>query len=208
MIRARIRIAVSSFWLLGLSVVACHKTARPTAPPGRGNPDVSRVVKDTAVVAPVVKDKPGVAAIFKDTGSANVFAAEGRSFKLPAERESLRATLRKERGLWQAGKPRDYQFLLRVGCFCPGTRGWLLMEVQSGQPLRAWNRAGKSVSLTDWNTFTIDNLYDNLERSLDRNSEVRIAFDPRWHFPTHVSTVVLPGPDAWSIIEVRGFRPL
>ena len=82
------------------------------------------------------------------------------------------------------------------------------MEVRSGQPLRAWDRAGKSAALTNWNTFSIDGLYDNLERSADINGQVQIAFDSRWHFPKYVYSVVLPGPDAWSTIEVRGLRPI
>jgi hypothetical protein len=189
---------------------ACHKNA-----PARRNADVPPVIKDTANVGQVGKDNPGVdnpgvVALFKDTASAGVFVAEGRNFDLrtAGERQSLRATIRKERDLWQTGKPRDYRFLLRVGCFCPGTRGWLLMEVRTGQPLRAWDRNGKSVTLTDWNTFSIDGLYDNLERSTDINGEVQIAFDPRWHFPKYVRTVVHPGPDAWSIVEVRALRPI
>jgi hypothetical protein len=149
-----------------------------------------------------------VAAIFKDTGSTRLFPAEGQRFKLPAQRQSLRALLKKERELWQAGRPRGYRFLLQVGCFCPGTRGWQLMEVRSGQPLRAWDRAGQAAPLTDWNTFSIDGLFDDLERSTDRNAQVQIAFDPRWHFPRYVHTAMVPGPDAWSITEVRGFRPV
>jgi len=82
------------------------------------------------------------------------------------------------------------------------------MDVRSGQPLRAWDRSGKSAALTDWNTLNIDGLYDNLERTADINGEVQIAFDPRWHFPKYVRTTVLPGPDMWSIIDVRGFRDL
>ena len=149
-----------------------------------------------------------VVSIFRDTGSTRIFSAEGQSFKLPAQRQSLHALLKKERALWQAGKPRDYRFLLRVGCFCPGTRGWLLIEVRSGQPLRAWDRTGKSAALTDWNTFSIDGLFDNLERTAGINGQVQIAFDPRWHLPRYVTTTVLPGPDTWSITEVRGLRPI
>ena len=182
---------------------ACHKTARVRTNAGP-------VVKDTAHVAPVVKDTAGIVAIFKDTVPANVFAAEGQTFKLQesGQREAFRATLRKERELWQARKTRDYRFLLRVACFCPGMRGWLLIEVRNGQPVRASDRAGKSVAITDWNTFSIDGLYDNLERSVDSYREVRIAFDPRLHFPKYVSTNALPGPDAWSIVEVRALRPI
>ena len=204
MIRVRIRIALSALLVLGGFPVACHKNARV-----QSNADVGPVIKDTTgVVAPITDTS--VVAFFKDAAVASVFSAEGQTFKLqtPGQRQSLHATLRKERELWQARKPRDYRFLLRVGCFCPGTRGWLLMEVRSSQPLRAWDRAGRSAALTDWNTFSIDGLYDNLERAADNVGEVQIAFDPRWHFPKYVYTVVLPGPDAWSTIEVRGLRPI
>jgi hypothetical protein len=154
---------------------------------------------------------PNPKAFFKDTGSAGngLGTVSGvRSFDLrtPGQRDSLRATLRRERALWSAGGARDYRFLLRVGCFCPGTRGWLLMEIRSGQPLRAWDKTGKAVPISDWNTFSIDGLFDNLERSLDRSSLVAIAFDSRRHFPTYVRTVALPSPDAWGIIEARGLQ--
>ena len=82
------------------------------------------------------------------------------------------------------------------------------MEVKSGEPLRAWDTAGKSVPLTDWNTLSVDGLFDNLERNADGDSEIQIAFDPRWHFPTSVRTVTRPGPDTWGIIEARGLRPM
>ena len=195
-------IALSALLVLGVFPLACHKNARV-----QSNADVGPVIKDTVrVVAPVTDTS--VIALFRDTAVASVFAAEGQIFKLPGQRQALRATLRKERELWQARKPRDYKFLLRVGCFCPGTRGWLLMEVRSGHALRAWDKAGKSAALTDWNTFSIDGLYDNLGRSADIKGQVRIAFDPRWHFPKYVYSVALPGPDMWSVIEVRGFRPI
>jgi hypothetical protein len=82
------------------------------------------------------------------------------------------------------------------------------MEVRSGQLLRAWDRTGKSVGFTDWNTVSIDGLYDNLERSADINGEVQIVFDSRWHFPRYVRTTALPGPDSWSITEARALRPI
>jgi enterochelin esterase family protein len=203
MIRARIPIARSAVLVLGAFPVACHRNVSV-----QSNHNVGPGIKDTTRVFARLTDT-SVIALFKDTAIASVFSAEGQIFKLqtPGQRESLRATLRRERELWQAAKPSDYKFLLRVGCFCPGTRGWLVMDVRSNQALRAWDRAGKSAALSDWNTFSIDGLYDNLERSTSINGQVQIAFDPRWHFPKYVSTVVLPGPDAWSITEVRGFRP-
>ena len=197
--------------LIGLSAltIACHKHAE-TRMPARTDVVVPPppVIRDTVrIVAPTTD--PTVVAIFKDTGVVNVLGREGRFFPLrtPAERASLRAALKKERALWQARKPSSYRFLLRVGCFCPGVRGWLLMDVRSGQPLRAWDRTGRAVALTDWNTLSIDGLFDSLEKTTDTNGEARIAFDPRWHFPIYVSISALPGPDMWSLIEARALRP-
>lgn len=193
MIRAPSSIALSVLLLLGVLFIACHQNAR---------------LERNADVGPVIKDPANVVGLFKDTTVTSALSAEARTFKLqtPGQRQSLHATLRKERELWQAGRPSDYEFLLRVSCFCPGTRGWLLVEVRRNQPLRAWDRTGKSVSVTDWNTFSLDGLYENLERAADDDGEVQIAFDPHWHFPTYVRSVVLRGPDAWSIIEARALH--
>ena len=200
----RIRIALLALLALGVFPVACHKSARV-----QSKPDVAPVIKDTTrVVAPIADTS--VVPFFKDTAVASVFTAPGQTLKwgLPGQRQSLLATLRKERAQWQARKPRDYRFLVRSACFCPGPRGWLLIEVRSGRPLRAWDRTGKSAPIIDWDTFSIDGLYDNLERMADIQGEVQIAFDSRWHFPRYVSAVASPGPDMWSITEVRGFRPI
>ena len=202
MSRVRIRIAVVPSLVLVVFLVACHKSARV-----QSKPDVAPVIKDTVrVVAPITD--PSVVPFFKDTSVVGLRPAEGQTFRLPGQRQSLLATLRKERALWQARKPRDYRFLVRSACFCPGPRGWLLIEVRSGQPLRAWDRAGKSAPNTDWDTFSIDGLYDNLQRTADIRGGVQIAFDPRWHFPRYVGATASPGPDTWSVTEVRGFRPI
>jgi hypothetical protein len=193
---------------LGLIPVACHRHA-----PVQRQPEVRREVKDTTRVVTIrdtgVRDT-SVLVFFRDTAPSVVLSGRGRTFKLEAseERQALRTIIRKERELWRSSKPRDYRFLLRVGCFCTGTRGWLLMEVRSGQPLRAWDKTGRSAALTDWNTLSIDGLYDNLEHAADRDGQVQIAFDPRWHFPTYVGTNAARGPDSWGIIEARAFRPL
>jgi hypothetical protein len=192
-IRARNGIALVGSLVLGFFPIACHRAA-PAQKTG-----VVQTVKDTTVVGPVFEEPP----------VTGVPSAKGRMFKLrePGQRDSLRATIRKERALWRASSMLDYQFLLRVGCFCPGTRGWLLMDVRSGRLLRAWDSTGKPAALNDWNTFSIDGLFDHLERTADIDGVVQIAFDPRWHFPAYVSTVRLPGPDTWAIIEARGLRP-
>src|SRR5688500_11195221 len=104
MIRARIRTAVVGVIMPGSLAWACHQSAS---------------VQRDADVRPVVTDT--VAARFRDTSLVSVSAEAGVSpLRTPAQRDSLLALLRKERALWRATSPRDYRFLLRVGCFCPG----------------------------------------------------------------------------------------
>jgi hypothetical protein len=188
-IRARILIAWATRLMLTCLIVACH----------RGVPETPTPAKNVS---------PGRIAFFNDTGHVVAFP-EARTFNLqmPGQRDSLRTALKSERALWRANGLSDYRFLLRTGCFCPGRRGWLLIEVRTGQPLRAWDRAGRSAPVSDWDTFSIDGLFDLLERSADRDAAVQVSFDPRWHFPAYVYTRALPGPDMWGIIEARGFRP-
>lgn len=193
MIRARVRTGLASL-VLGFPLAACGGTAP---------------VQHPADVRPVVTE-PTIAALFKDTTVVTVSAAERRSFTLntPGQRDSLRATLIKQRALWRASGLSDYRFLLRAQCFCPGVRGWLLIEVRRDQPLRAWDRTGKAVASTEWDTFSVEGLYDILDRSAEVNRVMQIAFDADRHFPAYVYTAALQLPDTWSIIEVRGLRPL
>jgi hypothetical protein len=196
------RIFLSGSIALAAISVACHRRA-----PVERQADVRREVKkDTTRVVVPIRDT-SVVVFFRDT-APNIVGARGRTFNLqkPEGRQALATTIRRERELWQSSKPRNYRFLLRVGCFCPGTRGWLLIEVRSGEALRAWDRTGRAVALTDWNTLSIDGLYDNLERA-DRDGVVQIDFDPRWHFPTYIGTSAARGPDTWSTTEARALRP-
>ena len=199
-------------WLaLGIVLLACHRNRPAQRNTGvtTVTSDTTRVSRDTTrVVAPVVDRS--IAAFFKDTTPSNVFYARGRIFRPqePTLRQELHKTLRTERELWRAKKPNHYQYLLRVACFCPGTRGWLLIEVENARVLRAWYPSGKSAELTDWNTISIDALYDNLERTGDNNFQVQIDFDPRWHFPTYVRTSGARMPDGWSVIDARALRRL
>ena len=164
-----------------------------------------RAVPQKAAVEP-----PAVVSAFRDTAVSNVTLNDAQTFELrrPGQRYALRATLGRQRELWQAVRPRDYEFLLRVDCFCPEHRGWLLIEARRGQPLQAWDRAGKAAALSEWSTFNIDTLFEMLDRAADMDGVVQVAFDPRWHFPANVRTVRLPGPDAWTIIDARGLRPV
>jgi len=186
---------------LAMSLAACHRhpvREDVVEPPRNDDRGVDRAPVD-----------PAIAALFSDTTPSNAFVAEGRVYKVqnPSERQALQVTLKRERALWQAAKPGAYRFLSRSECFCPGPQGWLLVEVRSGQPLRAWDRTGRPVNAREWYTFTIDDLYDNLGRVGNQQSQTQVAFDQRWHYPRYVRTSMIY-PDGWGIIQIRGFHPL
>lgn len=225
------RIFLTGSIALGVIAVACHQQPPvQRQPPAKKQPPIQKqppVQKPSVQRQPPAQNQPevrpeptdtttvtgprdaSVLVFFRDT-VPSVQSARVRTFNLQRteERQDFRTTIRKQRGLWRSRKPGAYRYLLRVGCFCPGARGWQLMEVRTGQPLRAWDRTGRSVPLTDWNTVAIDRLFDNLEQSVDKDREVQIAFDPRWHFPAYIRTKAMLGPDAWSNIEARSLRRL
>ena len=153
---------------------------------------------------------PAVIASFKDTAVGTVARADARTFtlKTPEQRDALHERIEKERYIWRTTGPENYRFLLRTQCFCPGVRGWLLIEVRRNQPLRAWDRTGKAAQLRDWDTFSIDQLFDNLDISAASNPTVQVGFDPALHFPAYAYTTASQLPDTWSIIEVRGLKPM
>ena len=149
---------------------------------------------------------------FKDTVGANSPTPPqgSRTFNLqtPGQRDSLHAESQRQREMWQAGGARDYHFLLRASCFCPGQQGWLLIEVRDGHAVRVWDRGGKPAPLTKDNNYSIDGLFGLLEQVADRNDVVAVGFEGRWHYPMYIRTDARLGlPDDWGIFEVRGFRP-
>ncbi|HJQ12413.1 MAG TPA: DUF6174 domain-containing protein [Gemmatimonadaceae bacterium] len=182
-------------------IAACHRhsvsedVVQP--PPTNDNRRVEQAPAD-----------PAIAALFRDTAPSNAFVPAGRDYNVQkaSDRQALQAALKTERALWQAVKPREYRVLTRSDCFCPGPRGWVLIEVRPNQPLRAWDSNGRRVNPGDWYTFTIDNLYDNLERINNQQSQVQIAFDERWHYPRYLRTSMIY-PDGWGITQIRGFQP-
>ena len=183
--------------LLAAIALGCHRAApvtQPDVPPRR------QVIPNSVS-----------AEFLRDTAAGAVHYTGARTFDLQQAgmRDTLRVIVNAQRKLWEMGKPSEYRFLLRVQCFCPGQQGWVLIEARAGQPLRAWRETGQPAAVTEWFVFNIDTLYSNLLRSAEHVASVQVTFDERWHFPAYVGmTASARLPDTWSIMEVRGFRPL
>ena len=187
---------------LGVALSACHRHAV------HDDVDQSPPVSENRRVEQGPAD-PAIAALFRDTTASNAFVTEGRDYRVqnPSERQALLATLKRERALWQARKPSAYRFLARTECFCPGPHGWVLVEVRANQPIRVWDRTGRRVNPGDWYTFTIDKLYDNLERVDNQQAQIQVAFDEQLHYPKYIRSSMIY-PDGWGITQVRALRPL
>ena len=187
--------------LSSVAVAACHHHAPgdDTLQPPPSN--------DARRVEDAPRD-PAIAAIFRDTVPTTRYPAEGRSYNVQnlAERRALETTVAKERALWDAAKPRDYRFLTRSECFCPGPMRWLLLEVSHDQPVRVWDANGRRVQTTA-QELSIDRLFDNISRVRDPLSQVQVAFDEHWHYPRFLRTSMVY-PDGWSIVLIRGLHPL
>ena len=194
-------------FLLGLVLIACHRHAvQQDNPPERetvNGETVDRVSTDRAIV------DPKIAAMFKDTAPSNALAAEGKTYNVQrtAERQALNDVLTRERRLWQAAKPANYRLLFKAECFCPGPQGWLLMEIRTGRPSRAWDNTGRPATRNDWTQFSIDQLFDGFNRPNDQLSQVQIAFDERFHYPRYLRTSMI-FPDGWSILQIRALQPI
>lgn len=194
-------------FLLGLVLIACHRHAvQKDNPPERetvNRETVDRVSTDRAIV------DPKIAAMFKDTAPSNALGAEGKTYNVQrtAERQALNNVLTRERRLWQAGKPANYRLLFKAECFCPGPQGWLLMEIRTGRPSRAWDNTGRPATRNDWTQFSIDQLFDGFNRPNDQLSQVQIAFDERFHYPRYLRTSMI-FPDGWSILQIRALQPI
>jgi hypothetical protein len=118
------------------------------------------------------------------------------------------AELQRHRAAWQEAAVRDYTFLVRVSCFCPGPQGWLLTEVRGATVSRVWEAPGRRVPVTERTGYTVDGLFTLLEQAAEQSDVVQVGFDLGWHFPARVRTDTnVELPDDWGTIDVRGLRP-
>ena len=195
--------ARSRAWLILISaaIVACphHRATDDNVQPPPPS-DTRRV--DNA------RGDPAIAALFKDTAPSNAYIAEGRDYNVrnAADLRALQATVARERALWDKAKPRDYRFLTKSECFCPGPMRWVLLEVRHDQRVRIWDARGRRVETTA-GELNIDRLFDNIAGARDPISHVQVAFDPQWHYPRFLRTSMIY-PDGWSIVMIRGLHPL
>jgi len=119
------------------------------------------------------------------------------------QRDSLRTALRGERTLWRGSSPRTIGFwsARRVSA---GVRGG---SIEVRRASSAGVDRPQICPVERLGYVSIDGLFDFLERSADRDAEVRSVSTPAGTFP-RTSTPAPCRPDMWAVIEARGLRPM
>ena len=116
--------------------------------------------------------------------------------------------LQQRRAAWIARGIDDYQFQLRISCFCAGdiTRP-VLIEVRGGVVGRVWDLETARLVTTVSPYPTITKLFDLAiaERSRE-GGYVSVAYDATYGFPARIEIGTLAN-DAGTLYLLGGFRP-
>jgi hypothetical protein len=112
-------------------------------------------------------------------------------FALAACGDPFVSTLADQRDKWDAAALDDYAYTLQYGCFCPReyttpVRITVVADAvtsavyaEDNEPVVAGDPAPE-----DYDTFTIDGLFDEAERALREADDTTLAFDPTYGFPS------------------------
>ena len=117
--------------------------------------------------------------------------------------------LQQRRAAWIARGVNDYQFQLRISCFClvEVTRP-VLIEVRGGAIARVWDLETARPVTTVSSYPTITSLFDRAvaERSRE-GGYVSVAYDATYGFPARIEIGTLAN-DSGTLYLLGGFRPL
>ena len=116
--------------------------------------------------------------------------------------------LKQRRAAWVARGINDYQFQLRISCFCiPDFTRPVLIEVRGGAVARVWDLETARPVTTVSSYPTITTLFDRAvaERSRE-GGYVSVAYDATYGFPARIEIGTLAN-DAGTLYLLGGFRP-
>ena len=155
--------------ILGLALAACHHAPPPVAdPPAQPPPPV---------VAPDTVSRPPARAQETDRALTS------------AERETLIAEVRVRRAAWQARGIIRYQIRVAVGCFCPWPKEPRILEVRDGKAVALYDTTGRPAGPVrePWSTYTVEGLFDVVERLARTADVVGVRYDSSYGYPTAVN---------------------
>lgn len=146
-----------------------------------------------------------------------LFVTSGYFFWLPQINEDdgydvVESALEEHRDRWSANRPLAFRYVLKRSCACDASIAtpYIVIEERGARtaefltPLEV--RPGEDLAGPD-NALWIDDIFVEIEKALGNATELDVAWDERFGFPTRVE-IRYPSTDAWYRYEVRDFEVL
>jgi hypothetical protein len=127
-----------------------------------------------------------------------------------AARDSLLHELQARRAAWRARGIPDYQIRVTVGCFCPWPQTPAVLEVRAGVPVALRDTLGAPAGAVrePWSRYTVEGLFDAVERSTRGDDMVDVRYDARFGYPTEIRGDRKQGQvDDWYWIRASHLTP-
>jgi hypothetical protein len=121
-----------------------------------------------------------------------------------AERDSLLREVQSRRAAWRARGIASYRIQIAVGCFCPWPGNPAILEVKNGTPALLRDTAGKSIGKPrePWSLYTVDGLFDAVERGARGADIIEVIFDATYGYPTWITgDGKVAYPDDWFWVK-------
>lgn len=129
----------------------------------------------------------------------------------PADRDSLVREVTARREAWRARGIRDYRILVAAGCFCPWPGNPAILEVRDGVARALYDTTGKSLGAPrePWSLYTVEGLFDQVERHARSSDVIEVVFDGRYGYPTSIRGDAKVGQvDDWFTVTASRLTPL
>lgn len=128
----------------------------------------------------------------------------------PAQRDTLLQDVRARRAAWRARGITDYRVRVAVGCFCPWPQTPAVLEVRGGVAVALRDTAGRPFGAVrePWSLYTVEGLFDAIERAAGGADVVQIGYDACLGYPTTLrGDRTASRPDDWFWVVASDLRP-
>lgn len=126
------------------------------------------------------------------------------------ERDSLLREVAARREAWRARQISDYRIEIAVGCFCPWPSHPAILDVRGGVIVALQDTMGKSIGKPrePWSLYTVEGLFDAVERGARRSDVIQVAYDEEYHYPAMIRGDAKVGQvDDWFWVTASRLTP-
>ena len=122
-------------------------------------------------------------------GAACLMAVLAVACDETGEREEMQRQLDRNRARWEALGLTSYTVHERVSCYCVFGPDEVIIAVDAGEIVSVTNaETGQPVdTATSRFYYTVDDLFDMLERAVREADSLRVSYDPTFFYPTEIA---------------------